>query len=212
MKFTIGTISNFQNYENDIKLIKASLLYADEIELIGLTEYAVFKYLPWILDGQKSLDDFIRDLLPFLHSINIPNKSELLQQLQSVQDQLQIYAPILQKKKHRTTKEIQAQIKVKQLKGDLQLQLTEAMEQLIADPSSKELQSLVEKEIIRIYDYKMQSMNTNEMTGSYFGNMMNAIYAANTYPLFDEDSAKCISSIANTRLNDIFFFMTGSSS
>lgn len=46
MKFTIGTVSNFQEYDQDINLIKSSLLYADDIELIGLTEYTVFKYLP----------------------------------------------------------------------------------------------------------------------------------------------------------------------
>lgn len=50
MKFSIGTVSNFQEYENTLRLIKSSLLYADEIELIGLTEYAVFKYLPSIMD------------------------------------------------------------------------------------------------------------------------------------------------------------------
>lgn len=58
MKFTIGTVSNFQEYEKDLQLIKSSLLYADEIELIGLTEYAVFKYLPVVMDGGERFSFF----------------------------------------------------------------------------------------------------------------------------------------------------------
>lgn len=46
MKFTIGTVSNSLNLEEDLRLIKSSILYADEIELIGMVEYALYKYLP----------------------------------------------------------------------------------------------------------------------------------------------------------------------
>ena len=95
MKFTIGTVSNFQEYEKDLQLIKSSLLYADEIELIGLTEYAVFKYLPVVMDGGKDLASLISGLLPFLRSIEITNKDDMLQQLEYAQSQLQIYSPIL---------------------------------------------------------------------------------------------------------------------
>ena len=46
MKFTIGTVSNSLDLAEDLKLIKSSILYADEIELIGMAEYALYKYLP----------------------------------------------------------------------------------------------------------------------------------------------------------------------
>ena len=42
MKFSIGTASSSLEFEEDMRLIKSSLLYADEIELIGMAEYAVF--------------------------------------------------------------------------------------------------------------------------------------------------------------------------
>ena len=112
MKFTIGTVSNFQQYENVLNLIKSSLLYADEIELIGLTEYAVFKYLPTLLDGEKNLDELIDGMIPFLRSVNFPNMETTLQQLEAAQSQLQLLTPLLKKRKHRSTKEIQAQIQM----------------------------------------------------------------------------------------------------
>ncbi len=40
-KFTIGTISNSLDLAEDLKLIKSSILYADEIELIGMAEYGI---------------------------------------------------------------------------------------------------------------------------------------------------------------------------
>ena len=53
MKFTIGTVSNSLNLEEDLRLIKSSILYADEIELIGMVEYALYKYLPANVFGAK---------------------------------------------------------------------------------------------------------------------------------------------------------------
>lgn len=203
MKFTIGTVSKFQDYEQDLRLIKSSLLYADEIEMIGLTEYAIFKYLPSILDGSKDLDALIAGLLPFLQSIEIPNKEQVMQQLEYAQNQLQFYSPILRKKSFRTKAEIQAQIKFKAVKKDVQEQLKDALKPLVTESSSQELKSLVDKRIVSIFDYQMEGINTEEMAGSYFGSMMNAIYAANTFPLFDETSTNLIRSIAKTQLIEI---------
>ena len=39
MKFSIGTASSSLEFEEDMRLIKSSLLYADEIELIGLKRW-----------------------------------------------------------------------------------------------------------------------------------------------------------------------------
>ena len=203
MKFAIGTVSNFQEYEEDIRLIKSSLLYADDIELLGLSEYALFKYLPDIMDGGKKLEALIDGLLPFLRSLQIPNKDEMLLQLESAQCQLHSYAPILQKKKRRTTKELQVQMIFNRAKRGIKEQLTEGLKQLVTQPSSAALQELVEKGIVSIFDYQMQGLNTDEMAGSYFGSLLNAIYAANTYPLFDDMSSRCIHDIAKTQLIDI---------
>lgn len=203
MKFSIGTISNFQEYADILRLIKSSLLYADEIELIGLTEYMVFKYLPSIMDGGKELDSLIAGMQTFLKSIETPNKDAIMQQLEFAQNQLEIITPVLKKKKHRTPNEIKAQMKFNAEKRKLQVQLMESLQQLVTSSSSVELQKLVEKNIVSIFDYQMQSINKDEMAGSYFGSLMNAIYAANTYPLFDRQSTNFIHTIAKTQLIEI---------
>ena len=59
MKFTIGTASSNMEFKEDLKLIKSSLLYADEIELIGMAEYAVFNYLPKCLSEANEINEII---------------------------------------------------------------------------------------------------------------------------------------------------------
>lgn len=202
MKITIGAVSNFQEFEKELRLIKSSMLYADEIELIGLTEYVVFKYLPSILDSGKPLDLLLEELIPFIQSVELPNKDEVTKQLEYAQEQLKIFTPILEKKKHRTTAEIQAQLKVNLAKKEIQAKLTAAMSKLFNQPSSAELQMLVEKNWVKIFDYQMQGFNASEMAGGYLGSIMNAIYATNTYPLFDEASIGILRPIAQTKLID----------
>ena len=68
MKFTIGTISNFSDLSESINLIKSSLLYADEIEMLGIIEYAVHKYLPSLLDTSKGFEPMLNKLISFLES------------------------------------------------------------------------------------------------------------------------------------------------
>lgn len=43
-----------------ICLINGSLLYADEIELIGMAEYAIFNYLPKCLISTSDFEIVIR--------------------------------------------------------------------------------------------------------------------------------------------------------
>lgn len=203
MKFTIGTVSNFQKYEKDLNLIKSSLLYADEIELIGLTEYIVFKYLPSILDSNQDFDAFLNGMILFFRSINMPNKEEFLQQMELVKNQVEIISPALKKKKMRTPSELQAQMKMNRLRKELKEQLNAVSEQFVNEPTSQELQMLVNNKIVSIFDYQLQGINTEEMSGSYVGNMLNAIHNPNTFPLFDSTSTDFIGSIAKIQLIDI---------
>ena len=59
MKFTIGTVSGHLEFTEDINLIKSALLYADEVEIIGILEYAVFKYLPSRVNDAKNLEELM---------------------------------------------------------------------------------------------------------------------------------------------------------
>ena len=113
MKFTIGTVSGYLEFTEDINLIKSSLLYADEIEMIGMLEYAVFKYIPHHFNDAKSLEELLTNWVPFLESVEVPGGTEILTQIKDLQEQFVVINPILRKKRKRTKQEILAQIKTK---------------------------------------------------------------------------------------------------
>lgn len=77
------------------------------------------------------------------------------------------------------------------------------MRPLTNEPSSLELQNLIDNEIISVFDYQLRGFDTNEMTGSYVASLLNAIYANNTYPLFDDTSTGFLGVIAKSKLIDI---------
>ena len=203
MKFTIGTVSNSLDLAEDLKLIKSSILYADEIELIGMAEYALYKYLPNHVFNAQDLNALIPALRTFLQSLEPDGNEELLQQLNYIDSQLKVYAPLLEKKKHRSQQEIFAQMEIKKVEKQCREQLEIGLQQLLIYPGTQEIKNLLERNIISVYDYGFDSCNVNELCGGYFANLMNAMYNGVAYPLFDKVSSRLIDSIIKTRLLDI---------
>ena len=203
MKFTIGTVSNSLDLAEDLKLIKSSILYADEIELIGMAEYALYKYLPDHVFNAQDLDAMIPALRTFLQSLKPDGNEELLQQLNYIDSQLKVYAPLLKKKKHRSKQELFAQMEIKKVEKQCREQLETGMQQLLIHPGTQEIKNLLERNIISVYDYGSDSCNVNELCGGYFANLMNAMYNGVAYPLFDKVSSELIDSVIKTRLLDI---------
>ena len=98
MKFTIGTASSNMNFEEDLKLIKSSLLYADTIELIGMAEYALYNYMPKCFDGSTSIEKMMKNFILLLQAFDNTEAKELLKQLREVSDSLTPYMPYIKKK------------------------------------------------------------------------------------------------------------------
>ena len=203
MKFTIGTVSNSLNLEEDLRLIKSSILYADEIELIGMVEYALYKYLPANVFGAKDLDSMIPALKMFLQSVKPEGCASILNQLEDSELHLRFYAPSLKKKNRRSTQEILAQYKIKTLEKQLQEQLESGMDQLLTTPESRKIKNLIDRNIVSVYDYGFKEFDVNELTGGYFANLMNAMYNGTAYPLLDKQRSGVIDSVVQTKLLDI---------
>ena len=92
MKFTIGTVSNSLDFAEDMNLIKSSILYADDIELIGMAEYAIYKYLPRQLNASKDLESLFKNFIPLLQSVGTEESRQALQQIDFATQQIKILA------------------------------------------------------------------------------------------------------------------------
>ena len=99
MKFTIGTASSSMEFAEDMKLIKSSLLYADEIELIGMAEHAIYNYLPKCIVKANDIDGILSAFIPFLGAFDNREANEIVEQLRNLKQQISPYMPYLKKQK-----------------------------------------------------------------------------------------------------------------
>lgn len=203
MKFTIGTASSSLDFEEDLKLIKSSLLYADEIELIGMAEYAVFKYLPDRIDSVKDIRTLADSFIPLLKSINVSGSKEIVQQLELIKEQIVPFEPFLKKNKHRTRQEILAQMQVSKVMNQSRQTLLDAMSQFTGTPGAKSIENLIEKNIISVFDYKNSDFNLDALAGGYFGNLIRTMQNGMAYPLFDKTSNDVVAAFAKKQLLDL---------
>lgn len=202
MKFIIGTASSNMEFEEDLRLIKSSLLYADEIELIGMAEYAIFNYLPKCLTSANDFEVIINNLILLLKSFETDKTIKLVTQLEYVQEKIRPLLPSLKKKKFRTKNEIIAQQKFRTFENDFMGQLNEIYQQLTSNPGIETIQSLVDNGIINIYDYSYNGFSIEELTGGYFANLLETIKHRKAYPLFDNVSANVISNVTDAKILD----------
>lgn len=202
MKFIIGTASSNMEFEEDLCLIKSSLLYADEIELIGMAEYAIFNYLPKCLTSANDFEVIINNLISLLKSFETDKTIKLVTQLEYVQEKIRPLLPSLKKKKFRTKNEIIAQQKFRTFENDFMGQLNEIYQQLTSNPGIETIQSLVDNGIINIYDYSYNGFSIEELTGGYFANLLETIKHRKAYPLFDNVSANVISNVTDAKILD----------
>lgn len=203
MRFTIGTVSNSFDLSEDLKLIKSSILYADEIELIGMAEYALYHYIPKYLFNAKDLDVMIPMLRTFLQSIKFNESEELLEQLDYIDAQIKTYTSRFKKRKYRSRQEILAQMQLRNFEAQCREQLASSIQELYIHPSSQEIKDLLDQQIVSVYDYGFEGFDVNELCGGYFANLMNAMYNGTAYPLFDSTSSNLIDSVIKTKLLDI---------
>lgn len=202
MKFSIGTATNSMEFEESLNLIKSSLLYADEIELIGMAEYAVFNYLPKCLSASDNLEDMIAKLVPFLESFDNPQAQEIANQLTNSLVALESVMPYLKKKKHRSKEELFAQLKMQQLTNQCNTLLNDAMISLMNQNGINSIRNLVDNGIVSIYDYSHNSFSIDALAGGYFANLIGTIKHGGAYPLFDTISSEIVRSVINTNIID----------
>ena len=203
MKFTIGTVSSNMEFSETLKLIKSSLLYADEIELIGMIEYAIFAYLPNRILNAKDITHLLSCITPFIKNIDVPGGKELLEQIDEVSLLLEEYRPLLTKKKHRNKGEILAQMKMKQVMKQSQEQIFVGLDSIFNTTGSQILKSLVDKRIITIHDYGYDDFEADELIGGYFGRLINVAKNQTSYPLLDKTSENVIKGAVDTHILDI---------
>ncbi len=200
MKFTIGTVSNNTDFTEDLQLIKSSLLYADEIELIGMVEYAILNYLPTVLENAKDIYSLIGAIRPLLRAIDNQDTKKLEVQLEDILVQLEPYRSVLTKKKKRNRQELLAQMRMEQELKKIRLVLDEALLPVLNSDGANQLLSLAQDGLISIHDYKYRDFDQSTLAGGYVGTLLRTMQENTSYPLFDSVSNNAVSAFVDSNI------------
>lgn len=196
MKFTVGTVSTSLDLSESINLVKSSVLYADEIELIGMAEYLIYRYLPMMLDESNNIQTMMEGFIPLIKNIDTVDGQKTCEQLIATCRQLNDARKRLQKNKHHSRDEILFEFRLKKQEGEFRDQLEKALahaiEQLPAANDQQKLYELIGNNIISVYDYNSMDLNSEFMAAGYFANLLNAVQDGQSYPLFDYASTEII--------------------
>lgn len=202
MKFTIGTASSSMNFEEDLKLIKSSLLYADSIELIGMAEYAIYNYMPKCFEDSTSIEKMLKNFIPLLQAFDNAEAKALSEQLSSVNNSLTPYIPYIKKKKNRSKQEILAQMQYQKVEKQLIEMMATAKNELLNSNGVKEIQEMIGRNIVSVYDYSYNGFSIDELTGGYFANLLGSIKNTCSFPLFDNISSGVLEAVVDTKILD----------
>lgn len=203
MRIALGTVNSNLCFAEDLQLIKGSLLYADEVELIGMAEYALYQYLPQRIIATNDISEMLAWMIPLLKSFDNDKARDLVLQCEELNQKIKLIEPKLKKQKYRSKQEILAQAQIKKSLGECKGALKSCLENLLDQPESKTIQALVERGIISVFDYEFDGLNMDELTGGYFANLVGTMKHGLSYPLFDKMSADLVGSLISDKSVDI---------
>src|SRR5699024_9333074 len=141
--------------------------------------------------------------IPFLESVKVPEGNEILVQIRGLQEKFERIRPILTKNKKRTKQEILTQIQTKKVETQIYDIFNAAIDDILKQSKSEVLKSLVDQNIINIFDYGYEDFDKNKLAGGYFGNLIRVMQDGVSYPLFDKISTDVIKSVSTNGILDI---------
>lgn len=203
IKFTIGTATNNFEFAEDLKLIKSSVLYADEIELIGMAEYAVFQYLPKHINNAKDIRSMYQCVAPFLRAVDSEEAKNVVLQFENLLNELDVLLPFFNKNKRRSRQEIIAQQRMNKVQEEFKRLLENEISSMIKTSGANEIQRLYQNGIVKICDYGYDDFDTEEIIGSYFGNLLKTVNSEATFPLFDKICSDVASIVMKDKVIDV---------
>ena len=110
--------------------------------------------------------------------------------------------PYLRKKHKRNKQEIFAQIKMHQVEKICKASLETEFNNLLNQTGARQIQNLIDRKIITVYDYSYTGFSVDELTGGYFGNLLGTIKHGKSYPLFDNISSEIVGTVINSKIID----------
>lgn len=185
---TIGSHpSNTLSVENDMKLIKSALLYADRAKLCSFTSSMLLTILSYGLLNTKQRSEFVEAMLPIVAQSN-ENSAQILIALDTLKR--------LKKKKRLNKQELLLKMQFSSHLKKVASSLEDSFSTMLEDAGIINLLSALDSGLLEIEQLNLTNDENNEKQESIreFVNVLsNAVSDENTYPLFDDQTGNLVS-------------------
>jgi len=202
LKLTIaGCPKSGLSIEKEIQLIKVGLLYADKITLCSLASSMLVSIIGLTKLNDETRVDFLEQVLPYV-------KKEP-SDLSSILDFIKKYRELL-KKKILSRKELLIKMRVNNILNDIWKQIEDVLNKISEEYGITKLIPAVESGKLDITIFGNQSTAEtyiDDVLREFVDTVGNEVINGKTYPLFDEDTGKLIS----TGIKEGFFKYQNSS-
>lgn len=80
--------------------------------------------------------------------------------------------------------------------------IADAKAELLNSYGIKEIQGMIDRNIISVYDYSYNGFSIDELTGGDFANMLGTIKHGGSFPLLDSISTDILGAVVGTKILD----------
>jgi len=197
---TVGSYPSRElNIDNELKLIKTSLLYADQTKLCSLQSSLIISILSFasLSENQK---------MECLENILLQTNNDL-QQITEIKSLFSMYHKLLKKKKNK--QELLLMLRLKKEFQKLFVPFEEELKKIAITSGINELIPAIESGLLEVDIYgKSKESVMDDFTSEFIASLGEALISRKTYPLFDDKTGKLI----NVGIKERLFKFSDSSS
>lgn len=184
---TIGSHPSSElSVKNDMRLIKASLLYADKAKLCSLTSSMLLTVLSYGLLNTKQRTDFVESLLPIMAQ-NKENSAQILYALEFLKS--------LERKKRLNKTELLLKMQYSSQMRRTIKGIEDSLSEMLENAGIQNLLNAINSGLLEIQPLNISSEKGEEnqqIVEEFFNVLSQAVSDENTYPLFDDQTGDLV--------------------
>lgn len=191
INFSISVVPTSEiNINNEIKLLKSVLLYADDITVNSLTA-TMLNVIDSIKVDKRSVIEMV-DIMEKVNPFIKMSDSNLSQEITNTINQVKAITPLL-KKKYRNKYEILAVNKLKKTSPELEKRF-DGVINIVNDilDSSGYTEILKANNFLKFEEYKSDVDNTDDIMKEYFNKVLESTTSLSNFPVFDAGTADLV--------------------
>jgi hypothetical protein len=182
---TIGSApAHGLSLEGDLKLVKAALLYADQVKLCSLVSSLMVTMSVLMKSDQKRYFEMFETLLPAMAEDRVQGQliAEMVRSYRSIGHQ-----------KNATKHDLQLRAKIQPKLAQLKTNLNEVITRILKEAGIQDLNRAIEAGLLQLHTFRAaDTWDTKGLVQEYVEVLADTLSSGATYPLFDDQTGNLV--------------------